>query len=93
MKDLGEAKYCLGIQIERNRHNKTLFLHQRKYLSNLLRKFGMEDCKASSTPQEKSTKLKANEGNSVNKVEYHALVGSITYAVSSTRLDLTQALG
>ena len=92
-KDLGEAHYCLGIQIQRDRSKKQMLLHQTKYLSNLLKKFGMENCKATATPQEQNTKLSQNEGDSVDKAKYQALIGSLTYAVTATRPDLAQALG
>ena len=45
MKDLGEARYCLGIQKERKRAEKRMLLHQSTYLSNLLRRYGMQSKK------------------------------------------------
>ena len=91
VKDLDEVKYCLGIQTEHDRDNETLFLQQRKYPSSLLQKFGMDDCKATSTPQEENTELTVNEREPINKVEYQALVGIITYAGSITRPYLARA--
>ena len=41
MKDPGEVHYCLGIQVERDKDNKRMKLHQAQYLTNLLEKFGM----------------------------------------------------
>eukprot|EP00795_Rhopilema_esculentum_P008820 gene8820-biopygen1729 len=93
MKDLGEARYCLGIQIERNRAEKRMLLHQSTYLSNLLRKYGMQNCKEVSTPQVTGSTLLANEGDPVDKQRYQALIGSLTYAVTATRPDIAQALG
>ena len=92
-KDLGEAYYCLGIQIQRNRDKKQMILHQTKYLADILKRFGMENCKAVATPQEQNTVLIQNEGNPVNKQEYQALIGSLTFAVTGTRPDIAQALG
>ena len=43
MKDLGEVHYCLGIQVERDKDNKRMKLHQAQYLTNMLEKFGMQD--------------------------------------------------
>ena len=93
MKDLGEVHYCLGIQVERDRDNRQMKLHQAQYLSNLLEKFGMQDCKPAATPVDQSTKLMPNEGEPVEKDKYQALVGGLTYAVTATRPDLAQALG
>ena len=92
-KDLGEAHYCLGIQIQRNREQKQMFLHQTKYLTNLLEKYGMSDCRSISTPQEQNKIMIPNEDEPVDKVRYQAVIGSITYAVIATRPDLAQALG
>ena len=94
MKNLSEARYCLGIQIERNRAEKRMLLHQSTYLSNLLRKYGMQNCKAVPTPQVTGSQMKlANEGDPVDKQRYQALIGSLPYAVTATRPDIAQALG
>ena len=92
-KDLGEARYCLGIQIERNRAEKKMLLHQSTYLKNLLQKYGMQNCRAVPTPQVTGSTLFANEGDPVDKQKYQALIGSLTYAVTATRPDIAQALG
>ena len=68
-------------------------LHQAQYLTNLLEKFGMQDCKPVATPVDQSTKLLPSEGEPVNKEEYQALIGGLTYAVTATRPDLAHALG
>ena len=47
-KDLDEAYHCLGIQIQRNREKKQMILHQTKYLTDVLKRFSMENCKGSS---------------------------------------------
>ena len=92
MKDLGEVRYCIGIQIERNRAEKML-LHQSTYLKNLLQKYGMQNCRAVPTPQVSGSTLFANEGDPVDKQRCQALIGSLTYAVTATRPDIAQALG
>ena len=93
MKDLGEIHYCLGVQVERDKDNKRMKLHQAQYLTNLLEKFGMQDCKPAATPVDQSTKLLPNEGEPVEKEKYQALIGGLIYAVTGTRPDLAQALG
>jgi len=42
MKDLGDLKYFLGIEMSRS--NKGIFLSQRKYILNLLQETGMLVC-------------------------------------------------
>ena len=41
MKDLGEAKKILGMEIKRDRHSKKLFLSQKEYLKRVQKQFGM----------------------------------------------------
>ncbi len=43
MKDVGEAQYCLGLQIKRDRKNKRIWLSQERYLKDVLQKFGMSE--------------------------------------------------
>lgn len=52
MKDIGQVKECLGITFEQNCDLNEVFLSQRKYAELLLDRFGMTDCKPSSTPME-----------------------------------------
>ena len=50
MTDLGPAQLFLGIQIVRNRAEKTIFLHQTRYIDTVLKRFGMEDVNDVYTP-------------------------------------------
>ena len=51
MKDLGEAKKILGMEIKRDRHSKKLYLSQKEYLKRVLKRFGMnKKTKSVSTP-------------------------------------------
>ena len=47
MKDLGEAKVCIGLEIQRNRGTGQLWLGQRKYAESLLERFHMSKCNPS----------------------------------------------
>ena len=92
MKDLGEAHYCLGIEIERDRNNKRMLLHQTRYLTTLLEKYRMQDCNAITTPQKIGSRLMPNDRDCIDKQRYQALIGDLTYAVTATRPDIAQAL-
>jgi hypothetical protein len=59
--DLGLLHSYLGIEVDQQL--KYIFISQKKYIGNLLRKFGMQDCNFVSTPMEKSLTLTSNEGN------------------------------
>ena len=45
MKNLGSAKFILGMEIIRDQVGKKLWLSQRKYITNVLEWFNMTDCK------------------------------------------------
>ena len=57
MKDLGEAHYVLGIQIERDRKARTLSISQREYVKNVVDRFGMLDSKPVATPMDTGSRL------------------------------------
>ncbi len=39
MKDLGEARVCLGLEISRDRANRTIHIYQKKYTQSVLERF------------------------------------------------------
>ena len=43
MKDLGELTSYLGIEVKRNRKDRTISLSQFKYIEDILKKYGMEN--------------------------------------------------
>jgi hypothetical protein len=56
MKDLGEAHFVLGIQIERNRKARTLSICQQQYIKNVVERFNMSESKPVSTPLDLGSK-------------------------------------
>lgn len=47
---LGNAEMFLGLQMDRDRYNKQMFLSQRNYIQQILNKFGMNDAKEIAVP-------------------------------------------
>lgn len=93
MKDVGAAKYCLGITI--NQMNDCIELDQSHYINNVFKQFGMSECKAAKTPSELNEKLSRqmfDEKNSlVGKVPYQEAVGCLLYMANATRPDICHA--
>uniref|UniRef100_A0A2N9HQR7 Reverse transcriptase Ty1/copia-type domain-containing protein n=1 Tax=Fagus sylvatica TaxID=28930 RepID=A0A2N9HQR7_FAGSY len=90
LKDLGPLRYFLGLQIDYGRD--FLFVHQRKYITDLLSKFNMTSCKATSTPFPISHKLQASSADLLfDPTPYRSLVGALQYA-TFTRPDITYAV-
>jgi hypothetical protein len=88
LKDLGPLRYFLGLQIDYKKGG--FFVHQRKYLTDLLHKFTLTDCKAASTPIATTPLLTSTELLS-NPTPYRSLVGALQYA-TFTRPDITFAV-
>ena len=101
MKDLGEAKKILGMEIVRDRQRSTLCLTQKQYLKKVLQRFGMsEKTKPVSTPLSPNFKLSASqcpkteeEQEHMSKVPYSNAVGSLMYAMVCTRPDISHEVG
>lgn len=89
IKDLGQFKFILGIEIARN--TKGIHMYQRKYALDLLAEYGFLDCKPCSTPipveQQNYLTTKALEDNS----HYIKLIGKLLY-FSNTRPDISYAV-
>ena len=90
MKELGELKHFLGLEVERTKGG--IFLCQQKYTQDILEKYGMLDCKPVSTPTEVNARLCSTDGKDLEDVTmYRGLVGSLIY-LTLTRPDVAYAL-
>jgi hypothetical protein len=90
LKDLGPLRYFLGLQIDYKKGG--FFVHQRKYLTDLLHKFTMTDCKAASTPIATTPLLTSTSTELLSDpTPYRSLVGALQYA-TFTRPDITFAV-
>ncbi|CAL2225004.1 unnamed protein product [Prunus armeniaca] len=87
MKDLGDLKYFLGIEVARSKTG--IFLSQTKYVMDLLTEKGMLGCKPADTPIEMNHKLCEDmDQEPTNKEQYQCLVGRMIY-LAHTRPDIT----
>jgi hypothetical protein len=77
IKDLGQLRYFLGIQVVRSPRG--IVLSQRKYVLDLLDETGMLGCHSTNTPIEENHKLGAEFGHPVDKERYQRLVGHLIY--------------
>ena len=90
MKDLGQISWFLCIRFKQT--NNGIEMSQSHYLRTILEQFGMEQCKPRSTPCE--LKLSAyideidDEGPEDERT-YREIVGSLVYAITCTRPDLS----
>nr|CAD1835380.1 unnamed protein product [Ananas comosus var. bracteatus] len=90
MKQLGDLKYFLGIEVARSKHG--IFLSQRKYTMDLLSETDMLGCKPADTPMEQNHKyFLCSSAVSTDKGRYQRLVGRLIY-LTHTRPDIAYAV-
>lgn len=91
MKDLGKISYFLGIHFEQKESE--LRMNQKTYIERILERFGMSECRPRSTPCEikidTSICEQYDKHEPVNPREYREIVGSLIYAMTCTRPDIS----
>ncbi|WKA00249.1 hypothetical protein VitviT2T_018628 [Vitis vinifera] len=86
MSDLGIMNYFLGMEIYQCSWG--IFISQRKYAMDILKKFKLESCKEVATPLAQNEKISKNDGEKLEEPSaYRSLVGSLLY-LTITRPDL-----
>ncbi|XP_057444716.1 uncharacterized mitochondrial protein AtMg00810-like [Lotus japonicus] len=86
IKDIGEAKCFLGLEIVRSTTG--IVLNQRKYTLELISDSGLLGCKPASTPMDHSHKLGVSTGKPLDDIgSYRRLIGRLLY-LTTTRPDI-----
>jgi len=95
IKDMGEVRYVLGVEIIRNRTKKLLGLSQETYIKKVLERFRMHYSKPIDTPAEKGLTLSLDQCPKTDKqkevmsnVPYTSAVRSLMYTMLCARLDI-----
>lgn len=99
MKDMGEARFILGIKIERDRTARTLTISQTEYINTVVTRYGLVNSRRSTfTPMNTGVKLvhggtvDDSDSRPVSAKEYQAMIGAIMYAMLGTRPDIAYAV-
>jgi hypothetical protein len=88
---LGELNFFLGLQILQSKRG--IFIHQSKYVKDMIKKFQLEYCKPVCTPMIVRCKLsKEDESKVVYPKHYRSMIGSLLYVIAS-RPDGKQVVG
>ena len=86
MTDLGLMTYFLGMEIKQDENE--VFICQRKYAKEILKKFHMEDCKAMATPMNSKESLNKDDGaDKVDEGYFRSMIGCLMY-LTATRPDI-----
>ena len=99
LRDLGLTSFLLGVQIDRDRPNRSISLSQRQYVLDLLQRFGFQDCSPVTTPLDPSVRLSTSmapstqeEIDSMRSIPYINAVGALAYLAIATRPDIAYAV-
>lgn len=99
MKDMGTAKFVLGMRITRNAKTGSISIDQGHYIREILDKFNMTDCNPVSTPMDMNQTLTSemsptdeNSRKEMAKVPYQEAVGSFLFAAQVSRPDIQFAV-
>lgn len=94
MKDMGELKYCIGLHVTRDRKNGNMYIDQRKYIQEILQRYGMSDCKPVKTPIDPLMKLQSTgeEAAILRNIPYQEIIGCLLYLSQGTRPDICYAV-
>lgn len=92
---IGEPNCFVGLEIVRDRTNKTITIHQTNYIRRILEKFGWTGMKPAVSPGDSKVKLTKQQCPRNEEEErfmadkpYSAVVGSLMFLVSSCRPDI-----
>ena len=91
MTDLGLMRYFLGLEVRQMENG--IFVCQKKYAGDLMKKYKLGKCNPVSTPMEVGVKLsKYDGGERVDATMYRSMVGNLRY-LTCTRPDLLFSVG
>lgn len=94
MTDEGECSWYLGMHVEQKPGE--VRIHQKKYIDEIVAKYGFRDAAPVKTPLEKEVKLHARHDGTAHpkfREEYQSKVGSLNFASNQTRPDIAFATG
>lgn len=100
MRDLGQAQEFLGIKLNINKKIKEIAIHQKSYITRMLRKFRMDDSKPVKTPMDSNKKwmtetaaFEPTDEEEEKDFPYLEAVGSLLYLSQISRPDIAYAVG
>ncbi|KAK9693684.1 Reverse transcriptase (RNA-dependent DNA polymerase) [Popillia japonica] len=96
---IGDGTFFCGLEIQRNREKKEIFINQSAYINRILHKFNMNECKPISVPCAIGVPLHngqspqdSDEKNEMSNKPYREAVGSLMFAATVSRPDIMFAV-
>ncbi|KAL7281589.1 hypothetical protein ACG7TL_004906 [Trametes sanguinea] len=96
--DLGEARFCIGIALDRDRAARSIRLSQTALIDRIILQFGLTDAHPVATPLDLRKLSRADSPSTVSAKAtasawpYRALVGSLNYVAVGSRPDISFAV-
>ena len=91
MKDLGEIKEYIGINVDYDYYERKMTLCQTKYIESLAVRFKIENSGLNNIPMKTNLKIEKAE-NCETEIKYRNLIGALLYISSGTRPDISQSV-
>ncbi|THH19980.1 hypothetical protein EUX98_g8671, partial [Antrodiella citrinella] len=94
--DMGNARWLLGFEIQRDRIARNVSMNQSAYVDTLISRFKMEEAHPAATPLDPAVNLfmpvTAEDRDAMASRPYAQLIGSLMYAAIGTRPDIMFAV-
>ena len=95
VKELGAAKWILGIAIVRDTKTGTTTMHQSKYIRDMISRYGQENAAPTGLPYAGGDEKQPEEVVDCDPKEasqYGSLTGSLLYTAVATRVDISETV-
>ena len=92
MTDSGKCAFVLGIELVDNIDG-SVTMCQRRYVDDVLKRFGMSDCKAVISPTDISSRLTPSNAATKINAPFREAVGALMHLMTATRPDIAFAVG
>uniref|UniRef100_A0AAV1TBY2 Reverse transcriptase Ty1/copia-type domain-containing protein n=1 Tax=Peronospora matthiolae TaxID=2874970 RepID=A0AAV1TBY2_9STRA len=92
MTDSGKCAFALGIELLGGEDG-SVTLCQRRYVDDILKRFGMDDCKAVASPVDMSSRLVSSDATTKVDAPFRKAVGALMHLTTATRPDIAFAVG
>ncbi|KAG3176917.1 hypothetical protein PC128_g17075 [Phytophthora cactorum] len=92
MTDSGKCAFVLGIELV-DGPDGSVTMCQRRYVDDILKRFGMDECKAVVSPVDMSTRLVSSDAATKVNAPFREAVGALMHLMTATRPDIAYAVG
>ncbi|KAG2956824.1 hypothetical protein PC118_g24293 [Phytophthora cactorum] len=92
MTDSGKCTFVLGIELV-DGPDGSVTMCQRRYVDDILKRFGMDECKAVVSPVDISTRLISSDAATKVNAPFREAVGALMHLMTATRPDIAYAVG